>query len=55
MEDRILVHTATGFKGTMFVNDQKQSDLNKGLVSIVSDNGIVFRAPANSFEFVSLA
>lgn len=48
----ILKHKATGFTGVMIVADQKQSDLNKGLLTVVSDNGIPFRAPVGSFELV---
>lgn len=52
LTNRILKHKATGFIGEMIVADQRQSDLKKGLVTIVSDNGIPFRALVGSFEFV---
>lgn len=52
LTNRILKHKATGFTGEMIVAEQRQSDFKKGLVTIVSDNGISFRAPVDSFEFV---
>lgn len=52
MTDRILIHKATGFKGAMIVADQRQSDFEKGIISIVTDNGITFRAPVGEYTFV---